>query len=109
MGWPLEGLQAGGQVIPVVQQETLTSLERIVEFRGQACHVGGHIVEKARGGLVVVRNLQGRKPSSERHNGERLRGWAGGSQFRLPPLEATGTILSLRAQLENLTGRHGLL
>lgn len=72
MGWCLEGLEAGGQVIPVVQQETLTSLESVVELRGQASHIGGHIVEKTRGGLIVVRNLQGRKPSSRRHNGERL-------------------------------------
>lgn len=57
MGWCLEGLEAGGQVIPVVQQETLTSLESVVELRGQASHIGGHIVEKTRGGLVVVRNL----------------------------------------------------
>lgn len=57
MGRCLEGLEAGGQVIPVVQQETLTSLESVVELRGQASHIGGHIVEKTMGDLVVVRNL----------------------------------------------------
>lgn len=44
----LEGLEAGGQVAPVVQEELFTSLEGGVELRGEAGHIGGHILENAR-------------------------------------------------------------
>lgn len=50
----LEGLEAGGQVAPVVQEELFTSLEGGVELRGEAGHIGGHILENARGGLAAV-------------------------------------------------------
>lgn len=62
----LEGLEVGSQVIPVVQEELLASLEGSVELRRQASHVSGHIVEKAWGGLVVVGHLQDRKLHSGR-------------------------------------------
>ena len=65
-GGCLEGLEAGGQVVPVVQEELFTSLEGGVELRGEAGHIGGHILENARGGLVVVRHLQDREPQPGR-------------------------------------------
>lgn len=67
----LEGLEAGGQIIPVVQKELLTGLEGVVELGGEASHIGGHVVEKARGGLIVVGHLQDRKS----HSGKL--GWGG--------------------------------
>ena len=70
----LESLEAGGQIIPVVQEELLTSLEGGVELRGQASHIGGHVVEKARGGLVVVGHLRDGQPHSGAGRGR------GGSQ-----------------------------
>lgn len=72
----LEGLEAGGQIAPVVQEELLTSLDGGIELRRETSHVGGHVVEKARGSLVVVGHLQDRKP----HSG-RLGGGLGGARW----------------------------
>lgn len=66
----LEGLEAGGQIAPVVQQELLTGLEGGVELRGETGHVGGHVVEEAWGCLVVVGHLQDGKEATVREAGQ---------------------------------------